>query len=245
MVSVLNTRPQAQAAGLSALLRANGYEVIEQPLLGIEAAPHPDRARVQLATAAPDAAWIFVSGNAVDGARALLDQLPPKAVVIALGAATAQRVLTQFGRVAVTPAAGSDSAAILALPDLEPVRNVLILCAPGGRDQIASTLSARGKIVENVYTYQRRSADWRAASTAALRAAPNAILLATSLAALAALALVLDAQGLAALRHARLIVVSERIAVQAEQLGFSAITTARGATDAELLAAVLLTSTHE
>ena len=245
-ISVLNTRPRESALGFSAKLREQGYDVIEQPLLAIAGPPDDAQAHAAMKAAASADAWIFVSVNAVAGARALCAQAHPGPQLLAVGAATASALAAWAQRPVVCAQESSNSEGLLALAALKTARSVAIFAAPDGRDLLRRTLTERGVEVSVVHSYTRTVAPWRAASSSALAQASALILLATSVAALGALATAFKRERLLGLKSRALLVASPRIGAAARTLGFSNVHIAGGASDDQLLAAlVLLTSAHD
>src|SRR5690606_19065548 len=122
-----------------------------------------------------------------------------------------------------------DSEGLLALPGLRGVRgsDIGMLTAPGGRGRIAPALQRRGAQVIRADVYERVPIipSPRAVS-ALLRLDAPAWLLLGSGEALAHLLATLPADALAALRRARVVAASERLAGLARDQGFAGIVTA-------------------
>jgi uroporphyrinogen-III synthase len=179
---ILNTRPAAQAAGLSASLRAAGAEVLELPLIEIEALPvvGPER---QLLLELDRYDYVFVvSANAARlGLAAIADywpQWPHQLLVLAVGRATAA-LLEADGLTVICPPQ-EDSEGVLALPELAAASGlrVLVLRGEDGRELVADTLRARGARVDVVALYQRVLPAVAAASWQQLRQPlPDCVLL--------------------------------------------------------------------
>ncbi len=176
-LTLVLTRPRLQALAVQEGLRRAGAHVVIFPVLAIEAlestrAPEP-----------PIDAAIFVSANAAQFGWPLLQALlQERAQIYAVGEATA-RALTALGAANVrSPKGGNDSEALLALPELGPVRGrsiVLVrgLSEAGGRRLLAETLAARGARVQSFECYRRHPVSAGAEDHAALRAAwpPHAL----------------------------------------------------------------------
>lgn len=166
-VSIWVTRPQPQAARLAAVLQQAGFRAEAVPTL--EIAPPPDAdtltgqapAQLQQAQVA-----IFVSRNAVDWLWRLLGDEAHTYLahcqVFAVGPGTAAALQAQGLAEASRPDRGSDSEALLALPQLseEAVtgQRVVIVRGRGGRALLAETLQQRGAEVGYLEVYQRRQA---------------------------------------------------------------------------------------
>jgi|SRR5271166_1176750 len=168
-IGVLVTRPEQQAMPLCRLLAAEG--AVSFPFPAIDIKPLAER-RDLIARVGQLEHFdliVFVSANAVRFGAQLLDQkrdLP----LAAVGPATA-RALNQAGyRVAVVPADGVDSEALLAHPRLQHLvgRRILIIKGSGGRELLATALAERGAIVELADVYERVPATRSAAELAEL-----------------------------------------------------------------------------
>lgn len=152
---ILVTRPPAQSARLMALLSDAGAEPVLLPVLDIV----PDeRALAALPTLAEAADWlIFVSPSAIDAAWPVLARRPLKARLACVGAASAAKLAALSGRAVLHPRDGSDSAALLALPELQRLagQRVLIVRGVGGRAELGETLAARGARLTLAEVYRR------------------------------------------------------------------------------------------
>lgn len=152
---ILVTRPPAQSARLMALLRDAGAEPALLPVLDIV----PDeRALAALPRLAVTADWlIFVSPSAIDVAWPVLAPLKLKARLACVGAASAGKLAALAGRPVLHPAEGSDSAALLARPELQRLagQRVLIVRGVGGRAELGETLAARGARLTLAEVYRR------------------------------------------------------------------------------------------
>jgi uroporphyrinogen-III synthase len=158
-IGVLVTRPEHQAQHLCQLIEAEGGAAVRYPALVIK--PRPDRAAVRAAIGPADRydLVIFISGNSVRFGADFLDHrrdLP----VAALGQATAAALNAAGYRVSLMPSEGSDSEALLAMPQLANVsgQRVLIVRGSGGRELIAEVLTARGAHVQYAEVYTREPA---------------------------------------------------------------------------------------
>ena len=179
MQQVLVTRPLAQSARLLHLLADAGFETKHLPLMRI--APKPS-ALAELPRQAKLAdCLIFVSPSAIDQAWPALHahDLTTKQL-ICVGRSSADKLAALSGRSVLCPTNGSDSEALLALPELADMRGqrVLIVRGEGGRPFLASSLMARNAKVEFAEIYKRLdgSPDWAAFD----RALPDAIIVTAS-----------------------------------------------------------------
>ncbi|MDR3056356.1 MAG: uroporphyrinogen-III synthase [Zoogloeaceae bacterium] len=160
--TIVVTRPREQAGELAAGIRALGGEAYLFPLL--EISPYPDAAPLAKAAArlAEYRFAIFISANA---ARYALPSLPTnwhdETQAVAVGAGTARALAAAGVNNCLFPPEGSDSEALLALPEFsaDPIRGqkIVIFRGDGGRELLAQTLVARGAAVEYVPVYQRNA----------------------------------------------------------------------------------------
>jgi uroporphyrinogen-III synthase len=164
-LGVLVTRPEHQAADLSAAIEAAGGRAIRFPVIEIVPRAAADIAQDAAALPEPDIA-VFVSTNAV---RCGLD-LAGRARIAAVGPATAAALEAAGLAVDIRPAAGFDSEHLLAEPTLRSVRgcNVRIIRGNAGRELIAETLRRRGARVDDLAVYTRRRPQPDAAALEAL-----------------------------------------------------------------------------
>ncbi|MRD72217.1 uroporphyrinogen-III synthase [Rhodocyclus tenuis] len=173
--TVVVTRPRAQAAGLAALIEAQGGEALIFPVLEISASTDP--APLQAAIAALDsyALAIFISPNAVAysvpailAQRAWPEGLTPAAVGGGSVAALAEHGVAN----AIAPRHRFDSEALLELPELQADalagKRVAIFRGNGGRELLADTLRARGATVDCITCYHRSAPAGGAAPLRAL-----------------------------------------------------------------------------
>lgn len=154
---VLVTRPTAQAEGLCRRVEEAGGVPIGFPTIEILPAADPDAARRLLAES-----WevvIFISRNAVEYALTLLPErgLAPGVLIAAVGKATASTLAAAGLAPHLVPAGGFDSESLLALPELTRVqgRRVLIVRGEGGRALLGDELSRRGADVRYAEVYRR------------------------------------------------------------------------------------------
>ncbi|MDQ3810770.1 MAG: uroporphyrinogen-III synthase, partial [Chloroflexota bacterium] len=152
---VLNTRPLEQAAELSALLRAAGFEVVEAP--AIEIVPRWADAEMQVIRARlrqGQYTWLVLSsGNAARLLSQALGGQPPPVPVLC-GETTARTAGLQA---AMTLDRFSAAAALEALrPRLARGDCVLIPRAQEGRDELVEGLLAHGIRVDAPVLYATR-----------------------------------------------------------------------------------------
>ncbi len=160
---VVVTRPEGQAAGLAQAIRAAGGEPLCVP--AIEIRPLEDCAPFDAVAdrlASFDLA-IFVSRNAVRSALGLLRRRgagrnwPPQLKVATVGQGSRAELEGEGFSGVIAPSAGSDSEALLALPELTAVdgRRIVIFRGDGGRPLLGDVLGRRGAKVEYAACYRR------------------------------------------------------------------------------------------
>ncbi len=165
-LTVVVTRPRAQAKASATWFESFGARAISFPVLEIE--PLPDViidehfSRRDLSEAH---AIIFVSANAAEhGVLAIESRggFPAGAVIFAIGNATAAKLQNQGLANIQSPQHGNDSEALLALPQLQNVQGQKIVIVrgiseSGGRTHLKQTLKTRGASVSMLECYVRRS----------------------------------------------------------------------------------------
>ena len=168
-IGIAIARPVDQAKKLSVLIEQAGGTAIFFPL--IEITPLSDYAQFEsVIQHIENYDWaIFISSNAVqNGMPRLLKQgIPTKLKFAAIGPVTATE-LQSFGvKDVLIPSSHAehgdeskvrfDSESLLALPEMQAVKNkkILIVRGIGGRDVLAETLKTRGAQVTFAECYQR------------------------------------------------------------------------------------------
>ena len=193
---------------------------------------------------------IFISGNAVDQARKQLNghdwQLLLQNSLFAIGQQTAEvlqadvdefsdnRVLKERHTVAFPQQMNSEG--LLMMPQFKSIsgQSWLIVKGLGGREKLKNGLEAAGAIVTELVVYQRKLPDLIAQRQIASYNQSNPFWLVTSLQALNNLWRVLKLQS----NFCRIIVCSDRIAVEAIKLGFKVVAQSFDATDQQLVKCV-------
>lgn len=165
---LLLTRPAEESAALAATLAAQGVFSSSLPLLQIEPLAETPEQRAFMQNLERYCAVIVVSKPAARQGLELLarywPQPPARLSWFGVGAATAQ-LLNDHGLPAVFPAAGDDSEALLALPQLTaalavPQPQVLIWRGEGGREFMAERLRGQGVTVDYLQLYRRCLPDY-------------------------------------------------------------------------------------
>ncbi|MGC0154077.1 uroporphyrinogen-III synthase [Chromobacterium vaccinii] len=179
MKRILAARPLAQCVDLLDRLRAEGWRAEHLPLM--EIAPQAGALDALPALAAAADALFWVSPSAIDISWPVLAgaDLAGKRLAC-VGAASADKLARLAGRPVLHPASGSDSEALLALPELADVsgQRWLIVRGLGGRALLADTLAARGALVGVAEVYRRLDGapDW----TAFDASPPDAVIVSSS-----------------------------------------------------------------
>ncbi len=243
---VLVTRPAAQAGTLCELIEQQGGTAFRFPVLEIIKPADPQEV-VKFSEQLDAFDWaFFVSANAVNMAVPLIleKRAWPESVRIAVIGKRSAEELKGFGLVAdMLPEHHFDSEGLLALTPMQQVdgKRCVIFRGGGGRDLLANTLRERGARVEYVEAYGRiRPRVDSSAILARWRAGLIDIVLVNSVESLQNLVEMLGSSGKSFLLATPLLVVSERLAVFARQLGFEKPPlVANSATDTAVLDALL------
>jgi len=225
------TRPAAQCASLVDAIRQRGGEALVFPLIVIEPIEDsPEIRRIRSRLGDFDRVF-FVSPNAIEiGVAALGGQAawPDRLAVSTVGAGSRAALEALGFRSVIAPDRGSDSEAVLELPQFSASaltgKRLLIVRGDGGRDLLGQAASERGAEVTYLSCYRRRppSGDARALLDAAGNGRLSAMT-ATSSEALSNLAALVGEDGLARLRSVPLFVPHHRIAERAASLGFARV----------------------
>ena len=227
---IVVTRPRELAATFARLIESRGARAIVFPAIDIEPLPPP----AVLARLGEYDLVVFVSPSAVRTALRARPPWPPR-VAAAVGAGTRRELERAGAAPLLAPAAGADSEALLALPQLQAVagKRVLIVRGDDGRALLADTLGARGAAVEHAACYRRVRpaadaaplvADWRRGQVHALTASSAQ-----------ALDNFVAMGGAELLASVPLFVPHERIARHARAQGSREILVAAGAGDDDML----------
>lgn len=235
-LTVLVTRPASQAAALCEHIKQQGAAAIAFPAVEIEA--------LTATVASGHDLIVFVSVNAVAHGVHLIEKGPTTRVA-AIGKATAAALAQTSLPADVVPAAGFNSEALLAHPELTLAEGarVLIVRGAGGRELLQESFAARGLAVETREVYQRVRPVIEDSTRNALeeRWASEGIdvVTATSIETLHNLRDMLSERGRALLRETTLLVASRRIAEAAQATGLNGtVIVANGADDASMIGAL-------
>lgn len=236
-LGVLVTRPQHQAEPLCRLIDAAGGRSLRFP--GIAILPARDTADAVHLFAAEWDLLVFVSRNAVDYGFQLFTEgrLPASVAVAAVGRATAS-ALSAAGREAdLVPEHRYDSEGLLELPELRRMngKRVLIVRGNGGFSLLGDTLRDRGAQVEYAEVYSRAPPQVEIDPWIERLRNEVHLVTATSAEIVQNLYRAFGPHGRPLLVDRPLVVISARIAVAAEELGFKCIRTTERADDQAIL----------
>lgn len=224
---VVVTRPAHQADNLCHLIEAQGGCPIRFPVLEI-AAPR-DLARLDgiISRLSEFDIAIFISPNAVSHAMVNIagkGGMPPHVQVAAVGQASAKALAAYNQLIDLYPKDSFNSEALLDLDELKQVagKKIVIFRGEGGRELLADTLTQRGAEVEYAECYRRVKPNidvqpllqhWQHGEVD--------IIISTSNEGLQNLLEMVTESGRQMLLNTQLLLVSERSAEFAQQLGFT------------------------
>jgi uroporphyrinogen-III synthase len=240
-VTVLVTRPAAQAATLCDLIKVQGGEAIAFPAIVIEPA----------ATSATQQAYdwlIFTSANAVRHGLSLVTRSAATRIA-AIGKATAAALAEVDIRVDAMPQGNASSETLLAHPAFANVQtqSVLIVKGEGGRELLYDELTLRGARVATLEVYRRAQPKVDAALVAQVEqrwradvdSAGISIVTLTSIETLTNLFALLTQTGRELLKTTPFVTPSQRIADAAREKSLQGqCVLSRGADDDALIGAI-------
>ena len=244
--TVLITRPATQQQGLQRLIEGAGGVAVGLPVIEIQALPVSELQAAKSAIENLDHynVVIFISSNAAHfGAEIINDfwpQFPVGVDVIAIGDTTARAVTSLLDCSVISPAQGSDSEALLQLPELQHVneKKIAIIRGVGGRELLAQELTDRGAAVQYIEVYKRNFVNYseQELNSAMIDSGCTAITVHSGESLKQLLAL--SGHNIAATTGLPLVVPSPRIAEQAREAGFSEVEIAQGASDSAMFTAL-------
>ena len=233
-MTVVLTRPVAQALPLAERLRALGYGTELFPLLEIQPLPDTTALRAALADISRYAMVAFVSPNAIHSVFGPGVVWPPEVALAVVGEGS-RMALAQYGITAEnfcvycpTDPFRTDSETLLNELDLPALkgREVLIVRAETGRELLSDALSAHGIFVSQVAAYRRLAPQLSIRTSQQLlklAVRPACWVISSSEALRTLLAMVREAggdAGVVELKQIKLLVSHQRIAETAHSLGF-------------------------
>jgi uroporphyrinogen-III synthase len=242
-VTVVVTRPRAQAARFATLVSEAGATPLLLPALEIEPVELDPAARALLAPDAFD--WtIYTSANSVESSLRQLPR-PTRTRVAAVGRGTARALADHGVVVHAIPTTTADSEGLLALDAFASIagQRILILKGEGGRTLLREELERRGATIVTGDLYRRVHAAPGAVALAELGRALDSgavVVAVTSAESLAALLAAIPDADLPRLRDAALLVPGERVTASARaQRWRGPMHVAASAEDATMAAALV------
>ena len=242
---MLVTRPAGQASGLCRLAEAAGYKAV--PLPAIEIREPEDTEALQALAEVLDTydLVVFISVNAVTHGLGYLlaqRQWPVQVKIATVGASSAAALRERGLAPDLVPAHQFNSEALLALDELQDMhgKRVAILRGNGGREHLCEILQSRGAEVDYVEVYRRTCPDVDPQlMRTLLQPGMLDVVTVTSNEILQNLLTMAGPEGQPLLRALPLVVVSDRQALLAQQLGFEQpVVVADNASDAALVEAL-------
>ncbi len=221
--TILVTRPEHQAEPLCRLIEAAGGLPLRLPALAIHDNSDTPAISQRLAHLSDYQIAIFISPNAVNFGLDAFERyggMPDSLLLATVGQGSARTLHQRLGRNPdLVPEGSYDSEALLQLVPLQHVsgKRILIVRGVGGRELLAETLRQRGAQVDYAEVYRRAlppspaNSDWLGKTD---------IITLTSSEAVRNLVTMTPEVAHDELFAKPLVVVSERCAEQARQLGF-------------------------
>jgi uroporphyrinogen-III synthase len=233
---ILITRPQHQAQPLCAAIQDVGGQCILFPTL--EIADPVDKTLLQqiISKISDFDIVIFTSANAVLKTAPLLSILPSNLQIAAIGPATANALQQINITVHLVSPPPFNSEALLSLPSLKNSKGkkVLIITGENARSLLFTSLKQRGALVTVATSYRRILPDINSSKLQQIQQQPIDIIISTSVENLQNLVKIF-AYAKEWLLAIPLLVVSDRVQIQAAELGFKKIIQAENASDKAVL----------
>lgn len=233
----LITRPSNQAKQLCTQIENLGGRCVLLPTIAIQPLP-PEKIIRAISHLSPQIdKIIFTSANAVHPIMPHWSQIDVNTSIFAIGPGTA-RTLADF-QIAAQIAAKFNSEGLLALPELQKVRNqqIVIFSGIGGHTLLTDELTKRGAKVTKIAVYQR-------ACPSPTDPFPPLkdiwVVISTSMESLKNLWEMVGTKNQTALKEKQLLVINHDMAAYASQLGFKHPPwVADNASDEAILAAIV------
>lgn len=242
---VLVTRPKPQGEELCQEIRSAGGIPVYFPVIEIKPPQDSDALQEQIKQIDQFDWIIFVSPQAVMQSLPFIRDhwpvLPVTVKIATIGSRTAMLLEKAGISVAAVPPQDWRSEGLLRLSEFQQVdhKKIAVFCAAGGRDLLVDTLRQRGAIVTLVMAYQRCLPVIDASETIQLiHSRAIDVIISTSHESLRNMIALLGQENVSYLMNLPLIVVSERIAMYARELGFNQVMLAENASHPCILAAL-------
>jgi len=229
------------------LIEQQGWQAIRFPVIDIQPRLLSTRDEERIQHIAQYQFIFFVSANAVNFALQLFNGKIHKSIrkvsCIAVGKATYKALSDAGIRNVLLPGQGTDTEAMLAMPQLQNLNkcSCLIIRGEGGRELLADSLRERGATVEYLEVYKRVSPcnDTRQIKTYLLDKSLSAVVIYSG-DALRNLVRMFDKQDIKQnLLNVSLVVISKRVYEIAKNIGFTKIIIADHASDSAMINALL------
>jgi len=234
----LITKPQHQAKNLCKQIENSGGHCILLPTLAIKSLS-PEQIAQTMTALSPIDKVIFTSANAVYPVMPYWKEITTVPAIFAVGPGTA-KALASFHITAKVPTE-FNSEGLLALPDLQAIQqqHIVIFSGEGGRELLQQELKKRGAAVQKIAVYKRE----RPMLTTVFPPAEDiSLIISTSEESLKNLWEMVGLEGQAWLREQRLLVISAKMEILAQQLGFKQTPIkASNASDEAILEVILKT----
>lgn len=238
--NILVTRPSHQAEKLCHLIEQQGWNAIRFPTLEIVAVKKK-QIKQKLKTIRKYQWLIFISANAVNFAikanNGKIDCFRNNSIA-AIGKATEKALMTVGLAVDLVPESSFSSEGLLATKELNDVKgkSCLIIRGKGGRESLADSLRDRGATIDYFEVYQRIQPQIIDSTVVTLlqQEKINAITISSG-EALNNLLTMVGQRLRDKLIAIPLFVISHRVKILAEQLGFKQITVSEKAEDAAII----------
>ncbi|EMF4672400.1 uroporphyrinogen-III synthase [Providencia stuartii] len=247
-MKILVTRPEPAGSELVAAIKAKGAEAFALPLIQVGPGAELDLLGSRLQQLTQNDLVFLLSKNAVWYADLTLKQAgrnwSDKLSYYGIGRSTGQYFEALTSKMIRWPEHGETSEALLSLPELQFLegKRALLLRGNGGRELLASTLRSRGAQVEYCECYTRHPVLYDKAEFNQQWVNKGITDIVISSGQMLALLNELIAENTKAWWfNRRLLVVSERIADQARQIGWQQVCVANSADNNALLEALLST----
>lgn len=239
-LSVLVTRPREQSETLAAYIAERGGSPLIFPTLEIVPVEPVGGWQLLFEQLKNADIAIFTSANAVREVLSQHPKLDSHCEIAAIGVAT-QMALADYGvKCDWLPMRDYRSEGLLELPIFQNVRDkkILLFAGEGGREYLQDVLSDRGASIEKIAVYRRECPDCdRLPLEQFFARSKQKIIMSTSIESLHNLLKL--SQGLGEPREVPLLVISQRMAEAAKELGFKAIITAENASNEAIVAALM------
>ena len=242
--NILVTRPAHQAKGLCELIESHQGTPILFPCIEIIPISDQKSVRTEIQSLHQSDLVIFTSPNSVLFSKNLIDaSLAQQLTIIAIGPGTKKELEAAGFTVHHIPEKSFNSEGLLALDVTQNIKDkhITIVRGKGGRELLAKTLSERGAILNHVIVYERIKPNIDPSHIInQLQNRQIDIIIATSNEGLNNLVELIGPKAQTQLQRTPLLVVSQRLLQQVEELGFTQTPTlAENASDEKILAALI------